>query len=280
MKKRMKGLQILGIVLVCCVVLALAVVVLYENPKIIKHDNYDVIKEKGRSYISVHANGQGSKETENVGEGYQIVRSSPAFSSVEEMKQTIEKGELTPELVASIAAYDATDGVWEICDLDNLHDVCLPDSVTVSKVVLRGIDYKFSLESDSFDSGYLLCCGKSSYDEKFLKEYQGFPDEQQEVTDEKVTEERNATITYYKNYTGEYKCIKYAIQQNEWTLYVIETYILYMRTGLWEESEVIPRKVTVFAEGDGVYYKMWISKPTERPSVEWLKSIELVPLDD
>lgn len=281
MKRQIKCFPLIGGIFVCFAACILMFFLLNKTDGALEYDDYDLIKENGKTYISLHINDTKEENSPNVEGSYSVaLPPPPTFLSVAEMKKSIEKGGLTLATLKSVQERYAQEGVWEICDLDNLYDVRLPDGVSVKNITMRGTNYTFNLNCQIADYCGVTYCDESYYNKEFQEEYLDFPNELQEVTWEETTEDRNATVIYYQNETGQYRCEKYTIPQDERSLYVIERYgmIRYMDDG--ETSDTIPRTVWIFGEENGVYYTVYVHHPTERPSVEWLKSIELVPLDN
>lgn len=271
MKKRTKVLLIACCALICCI----ACVLFFEY----KSRDYDIINKGGKCYISFRPVEETEAES-NKGDAYvSAVIIGPTFSSVVEMKNDIENNNLSEQELYTIRTHYAKDGLWEICDLDNLYDARLPGETSIKQIALRGKSYSFTLENYIAASCFINCLDEADYNKAFEEEYLGFPNEHEEVIWEEQTEDRNATIKYFRTEAGVFKRLEYTLQQDGRMLYVIEEYILSFYTGSKPTSDTIPRTVTVYGEENGGYYKVWVLEPVERPSVEWITSFGLVPFE-
>ncbi len=270
MKKRTKVLLIACCALICCIACVLLIEYMSRD--------YDLVKKDGKSYISLRSVKE--EEESNTDNAYvSTAVFGPTFSSVAEMKNNILNGNLTEQELYAIRTCYAKDGLWEICDLDNLYDARLPDKTSIKQIALRGKSYSFTLENYIAVNCFIDHLDEADYNKAFEEEYLGFPNEFEEVIWEEQTEDRNATIKYFRTGAGVFKRLEYTLQQDDRMLYVIEEYTLSFYTGSKPTSDTIPRTVTVYGEENGGYYKVWVLEPIERPSVEWLTSFGLVPFE-
>lgn len=271
MTKRIKASLIVCCALICCVACMLLIEYMSRD--------YDLVKKDGKSYISLRPVEEKEEESDTDNAYVSTAVFGPTFSTVAEMKNSIENNKLSEQALYAIRTLYAKDGLWEICDLDNLYDVRLPDETSIKQIALRGKSYSFTLDNYIASSCFIDYLDEADYNEEFEEEYLGFPNEFQEVIWEDQTTDRNATIKYYKTGAGNFKRIEYTIQQEGRMLYVIEEYILSIELESKPTSDTIPRTVTVYGEENGAYYKVWVLAPVERPSVEWITSFGLVPFE-
>ena len=248
-----------------------------DREVICSYEQYDIYLEDGHYYMKFN---KVNEHVEKVDNHQAPTLHSPKFSSVEEMRQKILAGEVSEKDLSS-AYFHArfTDGITEIYDLSHLYEACTPDNTQIKHVTWGGDKYSIAFESTTFDTGYISICTEEMYNQEFSERYANFPNELQTVYSVRNIAERNAEETLYGNHTGEYKMLKYTLSDETRTLYVQETYCLEH----WDEdwvSETVPHRIFLFGTEKGAMFYTSFSGLSERPSVDWLSSFGVTPLDN
>ncbi len=237
---------------------------------------YDIIEVDGKHYISFNTYLLGERAISDIGR-YSSV--SLPFTSIAQMKKKFESGAFDDyELCALQLKCMANCGTVEICDLDNLYDVRMPEDVTLRQVNWEGDSYTFSLDSQLTESCFVSCKTAKDYDYLYKTEYKLAPstDNGYDFQETKSYDPEGIQI-FYKTDRAEFKLIKYEICQEDRTIYVAEEYRLASVIG--GTSQTVPYLIHMFTEEDGAFVYVRISDPTERPSVEWLSSFGVTPYE-
>ena len=173
------------------------------------------------------------------------------------------------------------DGILEICDLDSLCDVRMPQGMTLHHVTWEGSSYSFDLRNQFTSSCYVICRGKEDYDDCFQRYYANCPYSKDLAYDfrEEKSYDPEGTQIFYKTGAGDFKVVKYEIREENRILYVSEEYHLTSYSGTLETSTTVPYRIHMFTEENGTFVTVSIYEPTERPSVEWLSSFGVTPYE-
>ena len=249
-----------------------------ESPVVADNDSYVIQNNDGQ--YSLHFKERPISPAELYAKDYEetgtminvsVGRENPKFASVREMKQGILKGEFSVNQLYSLSLNPRNaDGSLKLFDLDAMYDVRLPEEYSLKHVAWKGNTYEFDFTSEIGTHGYVNYCDKSSYDKAFQEKYYDFLEDQY-VGSEWHLEDRNATVTRYTNRTGAYACVRYVIENEGWTVHVLETY----KDGYLEDAA--PVSINLFGTNGSEYFDSWVSDLTSRPSVEWISSFGLTP---
>lgn len=242
---------------------------------------YDIITKDGKHYISSNLSTQ-NKQAESDELYASIVNAIGIyFTDVGQMKMRIKNCDFNDQELAAIQYNCRGDGLWEICDLNNLCDAKTPQDVAVEGVYWYGNSYSFKLDYQLASGCSFSCPDPETYNYSFQEYYADCPrslELAREFWDEKISD-RNATQTFYQTDAGDFKLIKYEIREKNRTLYVAENYCLASYERYLEASDSVPQFINVFIEENGTLCSIRISEPEDRPSVEWLSSFGVTPYE-
>ena len=124
-------------------------------------------------------------------------------------------------------------------------------------------------------SGYSRFCftTKKQY-EQSVENFEKFgTDSSVEYEIYKVSD-RNATVYDRSTQGGLYRQIRYVLREGDKVLYVTESYRISSSNSLGFTSETVPSEVYVYGTDGEAFFYIYSSAFNERPSVEWLLSIE------
>lgn len=257
-----------------------------------KSDLYTICNRDGKTYMEFSSDAH--SVTLPNGDGY--YSSQPIqgmqFASISEMRRRISTGDLPEEMISALYA-KAKDNALEICDINNLYDLALPENLTCESVAWYFNSYSFPLAlKTSAGTGKSIMAtmwsdmNAWSYNARFEDEFVNFVPDGASVLSDTVVEDRNARVVYYNNSPyAAFKNILYTITTSRGgTLHVREQYLLEnfaAYTGDTKPSETVPYKLFLFGtEGDKNFYGYILHLEdvmNERPSVEWLASFGVVP---
>ena len=194
-----------------------------------------------------------------------------AFASVKVMRDRIINGGFSTNQLTSMKGYQKTaNGEVAVCNVNALWDVVLPDDLSLEAVLWTGLTYTFNLRGDELE-GRLYVTTEEGY-KRMLEMVTLVETENTKFTSVSKEPERNATVTTYENKVvgSAGKQIAYTYEENGFAISVFEKYY-------YDQSESVPFIISVFGEGNGIYYYSQIREFTERPSYEWIKSIGVTP---
>lgn len=237
--------------------------------------NYEISKVNDKYYITFDLEEDSKNTDENVS-SMMTFADYPDFLTVSEMRAGIASGEIPrDELVAIRAMAREQGGTLEICDIDNLYDVVLPEGVQVTKVSWEGKSYSFYLKTDSIKNCYLSCYDRYSYEYNFDRMFQDFPNPET-ITDLKQISDRNATeILYQTSDSEKFKLLRYSKEVNGYMLHIQECYILSCDLEFTPDSEDAPYYIDIFAENNNSCFYVGLTDLDVRPTLEWLTSFSL-----
>ena len=242
---------------------------------------YDIIEKDGKHYISFNSDTQDKVATSD-GVNYSVAIVLPQFTDIGQMKNTIEKHKLgNNELRAVQLAQGEKGDLLEICNLDNLCDVRMPQGMTLHHVTWEGSSYSFDLRSQNTESCYVDCEIAEEYSYFFQKYYANSPYSKDLAYDfrEEKSYDPEGTQIFYQTGAGDFKVVKYEIREENRILYVSEEYRLTNYRGTLDTSTTVPYRIKMFTEENGAFVTVSIYEPTERPSVEWLSSFGVTPYE-
>ena len=207
----------------------------------------------------------------------------PKFESATDFANMLKRGNIPDEYIEPLR-YISKNNVLEICDPNKICDLKMPNSLVYEHISWYGDMYHFSIKKEEF-RGYVECYDfdQDQYNQKY-EEYRNFPNENHTVTSDIAVEDRNARIVYSYTSTCEQKNILYKITAGKSEIYVIEEYVI---QSLDEEltdlfnivSDTIPYSITILGSDGTNYWYGWFMGFEERPSVEWLSSFGLKPIE-
>lgn len=239
---------------------------------------YDIIEVDGKHYMSFNTYLLGESAISDIGRYAGV---SLQFTSIAQMKKKFESGAFNDnELHALQLKCMANFGTVEICDLDNLYDVRMPEDVTLRQVNWEGIRYSFSLDSQFAASCTVGCETSKNYSHLLLTEYELAPYNTNGYDFQEVKSyDPDGIQLFYRTDHAEYKIIKYEIHDENRTLYVTESYRLVSYKNISKTSSTVPHLIYMLTEENGAFVSVRIYDPIERPSVEWLSSFGLTPYE-
>lgn len=243
---------------------------------------YDIIEKDGKHYISFNTISQDETALADGANASTAAINLPDFTSIGQMKEKIENGDFNEnELRAIEAKCKKNNGLLEICDVDSLCDVRMPEGVTLRNIRWWGNGYEFTLESQNTGDCYVDCGNAEEYSYSFQKYYGNSPYSKDLAYDfrEEKSYDPEGTQIFYQTGAGDFKVVKYEIREENRILYVSEEYHLTSYSGTLETSTTVPYRIHMFTEENGAFVTVSIYEPTERPSVEWLSSFGVTPYE-
>lgn len=245
---------------------------------IYKGEKYSVYEQNGSYYLDIFGYSDMLKEIENSEMAALVKAPWVDFSSVAEMKQAIESGNIPESTLLGFITVQQDGTPIEICDLNNLYDITMPTDVSFEEVTWYGSHYVFDfLRNEMY--GYLQVIDQQNYEREYANLDINNWSAPQTIISEETVKDRNATVVRYRNDTGEYKIINYQIETESGMMYVSEHYSLgfsFHLSGDPEPSETIPDTIDFCGTSGDAYFHGWMSDFSERPSVQWLSEFGVV----
>ena len=235
---------------------------------------YTIKKEDGNYYIHFDENASYSVST-NDGQT-QIAGHIPKFSSVSELKATIETGNFSQEDLAYLQKR-SKNGITALGNPDNLYDVTFP--VGLSATAIHWYINSYSIDTNWGRNEYEYAIMKvyldtTIYDEMF-EQFCNYKSAADVIISETTLSDRNASELIYTNKLGKFKRLIYQISTESGNLYIQELYCLesYEPDFHWTISESVPFIVETFCDEGPVQWYTHFTGFEERPTVQWLSSI-------
>lgn len=192
------------------------------------------------------------------------------FDSIAQMKQAIETGNFDENELRNISRFETVeDGKIPICDLSDLYAPLVPESFVTDYVFWEGTSY--TCWFDETDD-VAICQFELISAEQFEEERERLEnlEKNSKATLLSVSEEpeRNAKVFTYSGLL-ERKTVDvvYTIKRESKTLLIREHY-----SGPSEEVSDTPESIVIYGVHNGDYFMAVVSRPKERPSVEWLSA--------
>jgi len=199
------------------------------------------------------------------------------FDSVSDLVNSFQTNRFEEnERVVMQASFPQNEKGIQICDLNHLFDVTLPEDTIVSSIALHGGTYDFFLTCELFDYASV------SYVDDWTVSKDRMYDWSKGAT---ITRDEESTfdgvpcrIVEYTNSAETYRDIFIETEQDGKKADMVLRYLLEDRRVNPERvSDTAPWTVKMYCEDDGVYYKVSIDELTETPTYEWLSSFGLTP---
>ena len=250
-----------------------------------ENESYKMYIEDGKWYIEFFEPSDAENNSSKEMSGYsEVSPPSPVFDSAADMKEMLTREELPDSLVQQLKATLVGRKRLELCDPNKICELTTPEDFAydVVGIDVRAYSYRFH-KQDSI--GVIYSTNKEVYDEAFETEYLNFANENYTITSETTTEDRNARVVYSSTPATNQKHILYKITAGESEIYVVEQYVLRRLddggtgTRFSIVSDTIPKRIDIFANDGTNYWYGWFMGFEERPSVEWLSSFRLVPIE-
>ena len=222
-------------------------------------------------------------ESFETSENASIAVSYPCFDHVSDMQKMLKSGKI-PEGYVEVLSNFGKEKTIEICNPNKLYDLTLPNSLIYDNVVWYGDYYSFEFVQEDF-IGYIYCVNQEQYNRKLNEVYVGFPNENHTVFNDDMVEERNARVVHSVTNSCQLKTILYKLTLEEYEIYIVEEYYIKWFAGkqpngrFGRESESAPAKVSILGNDGHNYWFGWFMGFEERPSVEWLSSFRLTPIE-
>lgn len=234
------------------------------------YDNYSV-SEEGENWLVNITN------EATISQADQQVLASLSFDSLEDMRNRIMNNLLTEgELAIMQSSFPKTeDGNVIVPNMNDLYQPILPDDLGCAQVGLCGTTYTFHLDANSLlGSGYVHFYDDEAYDNVFAEQYTNFFDNERiTVVESWQDEDRSSTVTLYTTNAGTFHHVIYTISNNGKDIIVSETYCIESKNSiLLKASDTVPYRMNVFVQDNGNKCRIYLTRLTERPSVEWLSS--------
>lgn len=242
-----------------------------------ENESYKMYIEDGKWYIEFFepsdAENNSSKET-----SLEVSPSPPVFDSAADMKEMLTREELPDSLVQQLKAMLDGRKRLELSDPNKICELRTPKGVTYNKVILGVNGYYFRFRKGDFFG--VVYCSKASYDWYFEKNYLKAVGEDYAVHSDTTTEDRSARVVHSSNANCEQKKIFYTISSEKSEIIVVETYVHEFFFDVDEKvSETVPYSIELWGSDGTNYWYGCFYGFEERPSVEWLSSFRLVPIE-
>ena len=206
----------------------------------------------------------------------------PTFSSVREMRDRIQLGQLTNEQLRWLAVTNPF-GEVPICDPDKLYDLCLPENVKVTSVDWHGEYYLVDFAQENSGAlGTVIC---HSQKERYVSAYETvFYDKVQTGATliSQQVDRKTGTRTVYLEADGtQFRDVFYKLNTAKGVMEVRERYVLQSAWPLWQNrvSDTLPWKVNFFGELEGMYYYGGMHGFSEPLNQQWLAQFGIKPLE-
>ena len=235
--------------------------------------DYSIVDVKGKQYlvfddISIYGDGELSPDAHY----------APAvrFSSVEEFRETLIQGRLTPlqKHIASMFPKDEK-GRIKICDLNDLYTAVVPQGSTVYEVMWYGDTYYFSVDCGSGGWGDLDLHTKESFEQSYMDNYVNiFKNERLTITKTEYIDGGQKEVIFYNTPRGKFKGVRYSLSDGEKKSFVYERYMLshikeFEDMGVYPSSTV-PYNVEIFVSDAENYYDIVLFHPDKPPTDSWI----------
>ena len=234
---------------------------------ILENSQYAIIEDDGEYSLRYH-----DDELKNYWENKQGSIAVPTikFSSIDEMKKSIEEGQFTiDELIGMQLFAKNSRGETKICNLNSLFDVTLPDGVPLESVTWFGQEYSFGFGGRF--TGELGICSQKWYNSEIdVRKYE--KNEKLTIVSKNVIEDRNATVYICRNTNGvSFKDIQYTYTDKDKVIHFNELYMFS------DYASDIPTRIDFCGCVNGQYFAGSIRGFSSRPTYEWLQSFGLTP---
>lgn len=202
--------------------------------------------------------------------GTQIVVQYPTFSSVDEMKEAILKGNFSEQdlgIMTTVFERNSS-GDIVICNPSVIYAPTIPLNASIYRIEWYGEHYCYTFSDGSY-TGSFSFCSESDYTKEMEKNHTKFyENERVNLTSTSKENDRDSTVFYYITSTGEMKNIHYSFTNKEQGIHVsfCERYRLY-------ESPTTPTSIHFAGYQNGVFFYGSFYGLDSRPSYEWLQSI-------
>lgn len=255
----------------------------------VENEVYSIYQKDGHWYLELHSSTSENDQSENTtgdpSANISIAIQYPKFNSIPEMRQKIKGGDIPEVQIAAMIensnnnVLDGKNNVLEICDLDNLKDLSLPEGLTYEYILWLGDSYSFEIRQTDL-LGYIVYCDREEFNQAFEREYVSFLNENCSVITDNPISDRNAREVRYVTHAAELKNLLYNFTTEHSSVYVLENYVIryfHDAAQVNESPETIPQSVRIFGnDGENYFYGLFLGFE-ERPSIEWLESFRLVP---
>lgn len=192
------------------------------------------------------------------------------FQSAKEMATAILNGTLSEEMINSLRQVLSPDGVREICNLDALCDLHMPEDTAVWKLRWTGSTfYNYECISVDVDSSMTVTCSQAEDYFKIKQQYG--PQQSGSILPEVLDSDPYAIVTTQPYIQG--PLTRYEIHTQSRTYWVYE-----------RDSRSLGREKYAIYFGcdqpvNGLYLTaLFFVDHDKRPSAEWISSFWLVPL--
>lgn len=257
----------ISVILVLSILLCGCGLVLNEGTEFHDNNAYTIMEKDGVYGLRFHS----PKSTSSSGNiQYSEVAPSFTFASPGHMKERILAGNFTKlQLDTLKELHRNSDGYLTIFNLQELYDAVLPAGLQYNEVSwFGGEGYSFRWDKDG-----MVGTVRVDTESAIKKELDSFYVENGRATiiSKNTIQDRNATeICYVGPYGDKLKDIIYTYNENGKDITILEWYELSV-------SDTIPSSISIAGTVDGVYYYVYISGFSERPSYEWITSFGLKP---
>ena len=246
-----------------------------KTPSQIQTPNYNIFEEDGSYYLVFLDSAQ-------VGSDGECQVATVDFETMKEFKDTVTKGQLENWQMEIIAtAFPKNERGILTCDFNNLYEPVLPAGGCVTRVGWRGESYGFSLQLDKEVYGYLNYYTTKQY-ESIYQEYfvNLFDRDTITVTNIEQTDNGQKIVTYYRTWAGEFKRVRYTLNDGTKNITVDKTYRLKICHEGLSTSDTVPSEITLYCQDGSACYIIDLYGLTQDPSDEWLCGLGMKPYVD
>lgn len=238
---------------------------------------YQLVEKNGSYYIKLNKEYEAPSAGGNAytQELAPIVR----FGTMEEMVNDIRSGSFTEDELAQISRFEADPaGNIQVCNLNSLYTPQLPSNYSLYEIHWDGQSYCFIIQNNNTADPFFLQ-DESDWQEQWEKELNWNTGVLRlEVTSTQNDPDRNGIVYFYPyasytsdgqsiEYTSRKSCV-YSLVRNGNTYYVCEDYDS-------DAPDAIPNNVSIFGISQGQHFYIFIGKPMERPSLDWIAQFGL-----
>ena len=205
-----------------------------------------------------------------------------SFPSMKDFKESVTEGKLTKSQKEVMARFIKDEnGNIPACDFNNLYVPKVSNDCSVNGVSWEGgNEYDFSLSFDEGGNGFVQYLTESRYNSIYEERYGTFFERKNINVTASERLDGNKDVTYYSTSSGDFKRVRYTLNDNGRSLIVDRAYRLRINHDLLEASKDIPSSIEIYCvEGDVRYY-IWLTDFVEDPTDDWLMQFGMERFDE
>lgn len=199
------------------------------------------------------------------------------FDSIDEIKRKIKECDFEDWQYSVIkSAFPRDEKGTPIFNLEETYEPITPTEISVQCVYWIGESFSFYLKEQVGVFGYLHYYDLDSFIDVFDSEYEEYFNKSTiHITEREEIVDRNAVVTYFYTTQGQFKHIRYTLNNADLVYYVDELYRISMNDSTILTSDTIPSSISVYASSEDKNFVLYLYDLEIRPSIEWILSFGL-----